>query len=149
MLWYRLGMSSVPSTVYRILLIMQAWALSLKFRIPSPPLAGDLYIICSSGLRSKSVYNQLFIILVILLESSTLKSTEYALNQIFDRQYWFSDQLWMLSIMYLPAFHWKEITRQAGAELGQAQLKLELVFTLIFFRFGLIELTSMYSCSYW
>ena len=25
---------------------------------------------------------------------------------------------------------------QAGAELGQAQLKLELDFTLIFFRFG-------------
>ena len=36
---------------------------------------------------------------------------------------------------------------QAGAELGQAQLKLELDFTLIFFRFGLIELTGWYSCS--
>ena len=37
--------------------------------------------------------------------------------------------------------------KQAGAELGQAQLKLELDFTLIFFRFGLIELTVWYSCS--
>ena len=27
-------------------------------------------------------------------------------------------------------------TEQAGAELGQAELKLELDFTLIFFRFG-------------
>ena len=33
--------------------------------------------------------------------------------------------------------------QQAGAELGQAQLKLELDLTLIFFnRFGLIELTG-------
>ena len=32
--------------------------------------------------------------------------------------------------------------KQAGAELGQAQLKLEFDFTLIFFRFGLIELTG-------
>ena len=37
--------------------------------------------------------------------------------------------------------------KQAGAELGQAQLKLELDLTLIFFRFGFIELTGWYSCS--
>ena len=30
-----------------------------------------------------------------------------------------------------------ELTEQTGAELGQAQLKLGLDFTLIFFRFGL------------
>ena len=30
--------------------------------------------------------------------------------------------------------------RQAGAELGQAQYKLRLDFTLIFCRFGLVEL---------
>ena len=34
------------------------------------------------------------------------------------------------------------VKKQAGAELGQAQLKLEFDFTLIFFRFGLIELTG-------
>ena len=33
---------------------------------------------------------------------------------------------------------------QAGAELGQAQLKLELDFTLIFCRFGLAELVGWY-----
>ena len=32
--------------------------------------------------------------------------------------------------------------KQAGTELGQAQLKLELHYTLIFCRFGLIELTG-------
>ena len=37
--------------------------------------------------------------------------------------------------------------KKTGAELGQAQLKLELDFTLIFFIFGLIELTGWYSCS--
>ena len=37
--------------------------------------------------------------------------------------------------------------KQAGAELGQAQLMLKLDLTLIFFRFGLIELTGWYSCS--
>ena len=39
------------------------------------------------------------------------------------------------------------IEQQAGAELGQAQLKLEFDLTLIFFWFGLIELTGWYSCS--
>ena len=34
------------------------------------------------------------------------------------------------------------MNEQAGAELGQAQLKLELDFTLIVFRFGLIEFYS-------
>ena len=33
-------------------------------------------------------------------------------------------------------FHQRKKKEQAGAELGQAQLKLELDFTLIFFRFG-------------
>ena len=37
-----------------------------------------------------------------------------------------------------------KIEKQAGTELGQAQLKLELYYTLIFFRFGLIELTGWY-----
>ena len=41
----------------------------------------------------------------------------------------------------------EKINRQAGAELGQAQLKLELDFTLKFFRLGLIELTGWHSCS--
>ena len=41
----------------------------------------------------------------------------------------------------------QEEIKQAGAELGQAQLKLEFDLTLIFFRFGLIELTGWYSCS--
>jgi len=41
----------------------------------------------------------------------------------------------------------QEMEKQAGAELGQAQLKLELGFDLIFCRFGLIELTGWYSCS--
>ena len=36
---------------------------------------------------------------------------------------------------YLP-----EYKKQAGAELGQAQLKLKLDFNLIFCRFGLIEM---------
>ena len=39
--------------------------------------------------------------------------------------------------------------KQAGAELGQAQLKLELDFTLIFCSFDLTKLTGWYSCSYW
>ena len=34
--------------------------------------------------------------------------------------------------------------QQAGTELGQAQFKLELYYTLIFCRFGLIELTGWY-----
>ena len=38
----------------------------------------------------------------------------------------------------------QEIKKQAGTELGQAQLKLELYYTLIFCRFGLIELTGWY-----
>ena len=41
----------------------------------------------------------------------------------------------------------KNSWKQAGAELGQAQLKLKLDFTLIFFRFGLIELTGWQHCS--
>ena len=36
------------------------------------------------------------------------------------------------------------VMKQAGTELGQAQLKLELYYTLIFHRFGLIELTGWY-----
>ena len=60
-----------------------------------------------------------------------------------------------LFIIYVYNFSFIEFTLQfqqqnliqAGAELGQAQLKLELDFTLIFFRFGLIELTGLYSCS--
>ena len=40
-----------------------------------------------------------------------------------------------------------KLEKQAGAELGQAQLKLELDLALIFFRFGLIELFGWYSCS--
>ena len=38
----------------------------------------------------------------------------------------------------------EEIDKQAGTELGQAQLKLELYYSLIFCRFGLIELTGWY-----
>ena len=34
----------------------------------------------------------------------------------------------------------KKVKKQAGAELGQAQYKLGLDFTLIFCRFGLVEL---------
>ena len=37
--------------------------------------------------------------------------------------------------------------QQAGAELGQAQLKLEFDFTLIFFRFCLIELVGITAVS--
>ena len=37
--------------------------------------------------------------------------------------------------------------KQAGAELGQAQFKLELDFTLIFFRFCLIELVGITAVS--
>ena len=48
-----------------------------------------------------------------------------------------------LSLVYTTI----NLKKQAGAELGQAQLKLELDLTLIFFRFGLIELTGWYSCS--
>ena len=36
----------------------------------------------------------------------------------------------------------QEMKKQAGAELGLAQLKLELDFSLIFCRFDLIELTG-------
>ena len=39
---------------------------------------------------------------------------------------------------------WWQLNKQAGTELGQAQLKLELYYTLIFCRFGLIELTGWY-----
>ena len=39
--------------------------------------------------------------------------------------------------MYVMLFYEKRL-EQAGAELGQAQLKLELDLTLIFCRFGLI-----------
>ena len=38
--------------------------------------------------------------------------------------------------------HFEINNRQAGTELGQAQLKLKLDFNLIFCRFGLIELTG-------
>ena len=40
-----------------------------------------------------------------------------------------------------------ELTEQTGAELGQAQLKLGLDFTLIFFRFCLIELVGITAVS--
>ena len=36
---------------------------------------------------------------------------------------------------------------QAGTELGQAQLKLDFDFTLIFFRFGLIVSGSLWIAS--
>ena len=54
--------------------------------------------------------------------------------------------LWLqqyLSLVY-TSLHLK---KQAGAELGQAQLKPELDFTFILFRLGLKELTGWYSCS--
>ena len=35
------------------------------------------------------------------------------------------------------------ILKQAGAKQGQAQLELVLDFTLIFYRFGLVELVGM------
>ena len=47
--------------------------------------------------------------------------------------------------MYISNYVCKEL---AGTELGQAQLKLELYYTLIFCRFGFIELAGGYSCSY-
>ena len=41
-------------------------------------------------------------------------------------------------------FKSKTSTIQAGTELGQAQLKLGLDFTLIFWRFGSVELVEVF-----
>ena len=59
----------------------------------------------------------------------------------------FLTQQWASSVQVLFTFLIKQIRNQSGAELGQAHLKLELDFTLFFFRFGLIELTGWHSCS--
>ena len=40
----------------------------------------------------------------------------------------------------LRGVHLNKTIKQAAAELGQAQLKLRLDFTLIFYRFGLVNL---------
>ena len=50
--------------------------------------------------------------------------------------------LWQLSLNVLQGklYILGDKLKQAVAELGQAQLKLELDFTLTFCRFGLIEL---------
>ena len=42
--------------------------------------------------------------------------------------------------LYIPYLTIVNNHEQAGVELGQAQLKLGLNFTLIFFRFGLLDL---------
>ena len=79
----------------------------------------------------------------ILLRSSIISSNDLAVAEVLVG-------VEMLRLLR-PATSWKaavlKCTEQAWAELGQAQLKLELEFNLIFFRFGFIELTGWYSYS--
>ena len=50
----------------------------------------------------------------------------------------------ILQILVVPNQDFDICKKQAGTELGQAQLKLELYYILIFWKFGLIELTGWY-----
>ena len=62
-------------------------AFIFTFSMASPPEAVGLYSTNSSGLISMSPYSQDLALLVILETSNSLRSTEWVLNHIFEKQY--------------------------------------------------------------
>ena len=82
-----LGLNIPLPAVSRKDLMRPAMALNFTFRIPRPPYEGGLNITDSSGFNNWSAYSQLLILLVILVTSCTLRSTQCVLNHTLEEQY--------------------------------------------------------------